>query len=72
MKDQPDEKNDKEVVGVPEHLKVWSANHFHWRCDDEDEGECDCHSGQPSNGGEHDDGWVLCKKTQACHWEVTT
>lgn len=59
MEHQADEEDDKEMVGVPEHLEVRPTDHLHGRRDDEDEGERDRHACQPGDGGEHDDGGVL-------------
>lgn len=56
---QSDEEDDKEVVGVPEHLEVRPADDLHGWSDDEDEGQRDRHARQPGDGGEHDDGRVL-------------
>lgn len=38
VEDQSNEEDDKEMVGVPEHLKVGPADDLHGRRDDEDEG----------------------------------
>lgn len=38
VEDQSNEEDDKEMVGVPEHLKVGPADDLHGRSDDEDEG----------------------------------
>lgn len=44
MHHQSDEKDDKEVMGEPEHLKIGPANDFHGGRNDEDESEGDCYT----------------------------
>lgn len=63
MEHQSDEEDDKEVVGVPEHLEVRPSDDLHGWSDDEDEGQRDGHARQSGDGGEHDDGRVLHQNT---------
>lgn len=65
MEDQADEEDDEEVMGVPEDLKVGPTDHLHGRGDDKDEGQCNGHTCQSSDGGEHGDGRVLQPQTKA-------
>lgn len=65
MEDQADEEDDEEVMGVPEDLKVGPTDHLHGRGDDKDKGQCNGHTSQSSDGGEHGDGWVLQPQTKA-------
>ena len=59
MQNQANEEDDEEVVGVPEHLKVWPPDDLHGWGDDEDEGQGDSHTRQTSDCGEHHNSRVL-------------
>lgn len=59
MQHQSNEKDDKQVMGEPEHLKIGPANNFHGGCDNEDEGEGDCYTCQSCNCGEHHNSLAL-------------
>lgn len=62
MEHQADEKDDEQMVCVPEHLKIRPADDLHGGSDDEYESQRDDHTCQPGNGGEHDNGWALHQK----------
>lgn len=64
VEDQADEEDDEEVMGVPEDLKVGSADYLHGRGNDEDEGQCDGHARQSSDGSEHGNCRVLQSQTR--------
>lgn len=59
MHHQSNEKDDKKVMGEPEHLKIGPANDFHGGCNDEDEGKGDCYTWQSCNRGKHHDSLTL-------------
>lgn len=53
MDHQSDEKDDEEVMGEPEHLKIGPANDLHGGGNDEDEGKGDYYACQSCDRGEH-------------------
>lgn len=63
MEHQTNEEDDKEMVSVPEDLKVGPADDFHGGRDDEDESQGNDYTRQAGNGGEHDDGGALHQNT---------
>lgn len=61
MKDEASEKDDEEVMGVPEDFKIAASDDLHGGGDDEDEGQSDDDPGEASNGGEDKVGWNLLR-----------
>lgn len=65
MQHQTNEKDNKQVVGEPEHLEVWPSDDLHGGSDDEDECQGDDHPGQSCYCCEHHYCWVLKTKIQS-------
>lgn len=65
MDDQANEEDDKEVVRVPEDLKVAAADDLHGGGDDEDESECDDDACDPGQRCEHKVGGSLEKEQKS-------
>ncbi|GAA6069803.1 uncharacterized [Tachysurus ichikawai] len=59
MEHESNEKDDKEVMGEPEHLKIGPANDLHGGGNDEDEGEGDHDACYSCDRGEHGNGLAL-------------
>lgn len=59
MENKTSEEDDKEMMGVPENLKVAASDNFHGRGDDEDESQSDDHTCEAGNRSENQVGWGL-------------
>lgn len=62
MENQASKENDEEVMRVPKHLKVASANDFHRGSDNEDEGKSYDDTCETSDSGEDKNCWSLENK----------